>query len=67
MTLTKMAYVLQTEDYNDVIEVCNQIGIPYYAVNFEKNIGIKSLPYFLDEYKKVVLQTQTLCNKEIQV
>lgn len=32
-----------TEDYNDVIEVCNQIGIPYYAVNFENNTGIKYL------------------------
>jgi hypothetical protein len=26
-----------TEDYNDVIAVCNQIGIPYYAVNFEEH------------------------------
>ena len=25
-----------TEDYDDVIKVCNQIGIPYYAGNFEK-------------------------------
>jgi len=25
-----------TEDYEDVIAVANQIGIPYYAVNFEK-------------------------------
>ena len=30
-----------TEDYEDVIRVANQIGIPYYAVNFEKNIWIK--------------------------
>lgn len=36
-------YCTATEDYNDVIAVCNQIGIPYYAVNFEKNIGIKCL------------------------
>lgn len=50
-----------TEDYNDVIEVCNQIGIPYYAVNFEKEYWDKVFTYFLDEYKKVVLQTQTLC------
>lgn len=36
-----------TEDYNDVIEVCNQIGIPYYAVNFEKEYWDKSLYVFL--------------------
>ena len=32
-----------TEDYEDVIAVANQIGIPYYAVNFEKSTGTKSL------------------------
>ncbi len=34
-----------TEDYNDVIEVCNQIGIPYYAVNFEKEYWDKVFTY----------------------
>ncbi len=29
-----------TEDYKDVAKVAAQIGIPYYSVNFEKNIGI---------------------------
>lgn len=43
-----------TEDYNDVIAVCNQIGIPYYAVNFEQEYWDKVFTYFLDEYKKVV-------------
>ncbi len=28
-----------TEDYKDVAKVAAQIGIPYYSVNFEKNIG----------------------------
>ena len=32
-----------TEDYKDVAKVAAQIGIPYYSVNFEKNIGIVSL------------------------
>ena len=45
-----------TEDYNDVIAVCNQIGIPYYAVNFEKEYWDKVFTYFLDEYKKAVHQ-----------
>ena len=41
-----------TEDYNDVIAVCNQIGIPYYAVNFEEQYWDKVFTYFLDEYKR---------------
>ena len=49
-----------TEDYNDVIAVCNQIGIPYYAVNFEKEYWDKVFTYFLDEYKRSYL-TQTSC------
>ena len=35
-----------TEDYNDVIRVCNQIGIPYYAVNFEKQYWDKVFHLF---------------------
>ena len=52
MTLMRMVFVLATEDYNDVIAVCNQIGIPYYAVNFEQEYWDKVFTYFLDEYKK---------------
>src|SRR5690625_6166570 len=40
-----------TEDYEDVIRVCNQLDIPYYAVNFEKQYWDKVFTYFLDEYK----------------
>ncbi|MBA4538441.1 tRNA 2-thiouridine(34) synthase MnmA [Bacillus aquiflavi] len=56
-----------TEDYNDVIRVCNQIGIPYYAVNFEKQYWDKVFTYFLDEYR--VGRTpnpDVMCNKEIK-
>lgn len=28
-----------TEDYKDVAAVADQIGVPYYSVNFEKNTG----------------------------
>ena len=28
-----------TEDYKDVAAVADQIGIPYYSVNFEKSTG----------------------------
>ncbi|HCV1491933.1 TPA: tRNA 2-thiouridine(34) synthase MnmA, partial [Staphylococcus aureus] len=56
-----------TEDYNDVIEVCNQIGIPYYAVNFEKEYWDKVFTYFLDEYKKGrTPNPDVMCNKKIK-
>src|SRR5690625_6818310 len=40
-----------TEDFDDVVRVCNQLDIPYYAVNFEKQYWDKVFTYFLDEYK----------------
>ncbi|MBM6619695.1 tRNA 2-thiouridine(34) synthase MnmA [Bacillus suaedaesalsae] len=56
-----------TEDYNDVIKVCNQIGIPYYAVNFEKQYWDKVFTYFLDEYKGGrTPNPDVMCNKEIK-
>jgi len=56
-----------TEDYNDVIAVCNQIGIPYYAVNFEKEYWDKVFTYFLDEYKGGrTPNPDVMCNKEIK-
>lgn len=56
-----------TDDYNDVIRVCNQIGIPYYAVNFEKQYWDKVFTYFLDEYKAGrTPNPDVMCNKEIK-
>lgn len=56
-----------TEDYNDVIRVCNQIGIPYYSVNFEKQYWDKVFTYFLDEYKAGrTPNPDVMCNKEIK-
>jgi tRNA-uridine 2-sulfurtransferase len=56
-----------TEDYNDVIAVCNQIGIPYYAVNFEKEYWDKVFSYFLEEYKAGrTPNPDVMCNKEIK-
>ncbi|MDR7077977.1 tRNA-specific 2-thiouridylase [Neobacillus niacini] len=56
-----------TEDYNDVIRVCNQIGIPYYGVNFEKQYWDKVFTYFLDEYKAGrTPNPDVMCNKEIK-
>ena len=56
-----------TEDYEDVIAVCNQIGIPYYAVNFEKQYWDKVFTYFLEEYKAGrTPNPDVMCNKEIK-
>lgn len=56
-----------TEDYEDVIKVCNQIGIPYYAVNFEKQYWDKVFSYFLEEYKAGrTPNPDVMCNKEIK-
>lgn len=56
-----------TEDYEDVVRVCHQIGIPYYAVNFEKQYWEKVFTYFLDEYKAGrTPNPDVMCNKEIK-
>ncbi|MEW9675858.1 tRNA 2-thiouridine(34) synthase MnmA [Lentibacillus sp. L22] len=56
-----------TEDFDDVVRVCNQIGIPYYAVNFEKQYWDKVFTYFLDEYKAGrTPNPDVMCNKEIK-
>ncbi len=56
-----------TEDYEDVVRVCNQIGIPYYSVNFEKEYWDKVFTYFLDEYRSGrTPNPDVMCNKEIK-
>ncbi|ENH97077.1 tRNA (5-methylaminomethyl-2-thiouridylate)-methy ltransferase [Gracilibacillus halophilus YIM-C55.5] len=56
-----------TEDYDDVVRVCNQLDIPYYAVNFEKEYWDKVFTYFLDEYQAGrTPNPDVMCNKEIK-
>ncbi|GAA0295235.1 tRNA-specific 2-thiouridylase [Gracilibacillus halotolerans] len=56
-----------TEDYDDVVRVCNQLDIPYYAVNFEKQYWDKVFTYFLEEYKAGrTPNPDVMCNKEIK-
>lgn len=56
-----------TEDFEDVIRVANQLEIPYYAVNFEKEYWDKVFRYFLDEYKAGrTPNPDVMCNKEIK-
>ena len=55
------------EDYKDVIAVAEQLGIPYYTVNFVKEYWDKVFTYFLDEYKKGrTPNPDVMCNKEIK-
>lgn len=56
-----------TEDYNDVVKVCEQLGIRYYTVNFEKEYRDRVFSYFLNEYKKGrTPNPDVMCNTEIK-
>ncbi len=56
-----------TEDYDDVRRVCDQIDIPYYTVNFEKEYWDRVFTYFLEEYKRGrTPNPDVMCNKEIK-
>ncbi|GIP43430.1 tRNA-specific 2-thiouridylase MnmA [Paenibacillus sp. J45TS6] len=56
-----------TEDYEDVIRVCNQLDIPYYTVNFQNQYWDKVFSYFLEEYKAgKTPNPDVICNKEIK-
>ncbi|MFD2306441.1 tRNA 2-thiouridine(34) synthase MnmA [Enterococcus termitis] len=56
-----------TEDYKDVAKVADQIGIPYYSVNFEKEYWDRVFEYFLAEYRRGrTPNPDVMCNKEIK-
>ncbi|MFC6314653.1 tRNA 2-thiouridine(34) synthase MnmA [Lapidilactobacillus achengensis] len=56
-----------TEDYEDVARVANQIGIPYYSIDFEKEYWNRVFEYFLDEYRhNRTPNPDVMCNKEIK-
>ncbi|SEF43143.1 tRNA 2-thiouridine(34) synthase MnmA [Paenibacillus sp. UNC499MF] len=55
------------EDAEDVRRVCDQIDIPFYTVNFEKEYSEKVFQYFLDEYKSGrTPNPDVMCNREIK-
>jgi tRNA-specific 2-thiouridylase len=55
------------DDAEDVRRVCDQIGIPYYTVNFEQAYYDKVFTYFLDEYKRGrTPNPDVMCNREIK-
>ena len=56
-----------TEDYKDVAKVANQIGVPYYSVNFEKEYWDRVFEYFLAEYRLGrTPNPDVMCHKEIK-
>jgi tRNA-specific 2-thiouridylase len=55
------------EDAEDVRRVCDQIGIPFYTVNFEKQYYDKVFTYFLNEYRAGrTPNPDIMCNREIK-
>ncbi|MDR1568121.1 MAG: tRNA 2-thiouridine(34) synthase MnmA [Streptococcaceae bacterium] len=56
-----------TEDYKDVARVADQIGIPYYSINFEQEYWDRVFQYFLAEYRAGrTPNPDVMCNKEIK-
>lgn len=55
------------EDAEDVRRVCDQIGIPYFTVNFEAEYYDKVFEYFLEEYRRGrTPNPDVMCNREIK-
>ena len=58
---------MASRDYDDVRSVAEQIGIPYYTVNFAKEYRERVFSLFLEEYKKGrTPNPDVLCNCEIK-
>ena len=54
-------------DWQDVRDVCDAIGIPYYSVNFAKEYRERVFAYFLSEYQAGrTPNPDVLCNREIK-
>ena len=55
------------QDWQDVIKVCNHIGIPYYNVNFSAQYLDRVFDEFLQDYKAgFTPNPDVLCNREIK-
>lgn len=55
------------EDYRDAKRIAEQIGIPFYVIDFSKEYYNRVFSYFLDEYKKGrTPNPDILCNSEIK-
>lgn len=55
------------KEYEDVVSVCETLGIPHYAVNFVKEYRESVFSHFLEEFKKGhTPNPDILCNREIK-
>ncbi len=58
---------LASREYEDVISVCEHLGIPYYSVNFVKEYWDQVFSFFLKELKEgYTPNPDILCNREIK-
>lgn len=58
---------MSSHDFEDVVRVCDQIGIPYYSVNFVKEYRENVFHQFLEEFKQGnTPNPDILCNREIK-
>jgi len=56
-----------SQDYDDVIRVCNKIGIPYYTINFAQEYLDTVFSHFIRELKLgYTPNPDILCNREIK-
>ena len=56
-----------SQDYDDVIRVCNTIGIPYYTINFAQEYLDSVFSHFIRELKLgYTPNPDILCNREIK-
>lgn len=56
-----------TADAEDARRVADQLDIPFYTINFEKEYWDRVFTYFLDEYKKGrTPNPDVMCNQEIK-
>jgi tRNA-specific 2-thiouridylase len=55
------------KDFEDVVQVCNQMGIPYYALDFSKDYLENVFAHFVRSYEAgLTPNPDILCNKEIK-
>lgn len=58
---------LSAYEYEDVRRVCEQIDIPYYAVNFVEEYRTQVFSQFIQDFKRgLTPNPDILCNKEIK-
>lgn len=54
-------------DYSDVVNVCEQLEIPYYSVNFSKEYRDQVFTQFIEQYQMGhTPNPDILCNREIK-